>query len=1406
MAEETKEATEAEDSALKVEALTAFRSRTVRRLLRFAMWSGLATGTLLVLLVLLVNTPMGRQFIVDRIAEYAPESGMHFTVGRIEGNVLDEATLHDVVAYDGGGSFLKISEVSITWRPMRWFVTGLDIRELVADGGTLYRLPVLRPGDPDEPVLPGFDIVIEKLQIRNIDVAEGVAGPDRQRIHLDASVDIQNGRAYVQADGTVGDKDRLHALIDSEPDKNRFDIDLVYIAPRDGAVAALVGAEAGYTAQIVGDGDWESWDGAFLVMREDERFASFQLKNRAGQYAIVGQAYPGDVIEGLPYRALGETVNLALMGTLEDSVLGGSAAIRARGISGETRGTLDLNRNEVNDLDIVLRLEDPALFGENVWIMGGALTAHAEGPFRDLNVRHQIRIADVVAGSTHASNISQQGMIHYDGTVLTLPLDLSAGRIVTGQAMVDPRLVNGRMRGVVTIYGDQIRSPGLAITFPGAQARLAVSGDMARGGYALAGPVAVNNIMIDNVGTLNAGANIVLSLGRNQPWLLNAQLRGQIPRVTNATLANVAGSAIAFQGGVRVGGSQPLLFDRMAIGAPKLSLLLDGSVVDGQTSIAGTGSHIDYGKFTVKAMLADSGPKAELVFASPMPSLDLSNVRVAIAPITDGFGIETEGGSMFGPFNGTINLFSPANGPTRIDIKQFRIWKTEIAGNMVLEDGGALGRLAVEGGGLNGTISLAPDNGGGQGFDVALLVRNATFGGDTPLYINRARINGRGVVAEGKSTIQGDMLGKGIGYGSLFIGQMAGKINLTNGSGQVTASLTGQRGSQFALQILSDISPSRLSTIARGEYDGKAISMPRRAVMTRQDNGSWLLAPTQLNYNGGAMIAAGTLGGEKTAIEIKLSDMPLSLADLVMPNLALGGTISGIVDYGSDSKGYPVGTAQVQVSQLTRSGMILTSSPVDLSLVGKLDATHAETRAVLFQGGENRGRLQAQVTNLPVSGSLSERLGAGNLFGQLRYQGPAEALWRLAAIDAMDMTGPVSIAGNVTGSLFSPDINGTVFGDNLRIRSSLSGTDVSSVTVRGRFSGAQLRLTRIAGVTPGGGSVSGSGTVNLSGMGNGVGPGMDLKFSANNAQLLNAYGMKATVTGPMRMVSSGTGGTLAGRLRVNKGSWTLGRAATSSPLPEISTTEVNAPPDIAPTVKRSAPWRYLIDATAPNRFEVDGMGLDSEWSADISLRGTTSDPRIGGEAKVVRGYYMFAGNEFEITRGRIGFDVNAPINPRVDIIADTEADGLDVQASVQGSAMSPEITFTSTPALPEDEILSRLLFGGSVSELSPTDAIQLATTMASLQGGAGLNPINKLRSAIGLDRLRIVSADPAIGRGTGVAVGKNINRKLYAEIITDGQGYSATELEYRITSWLSLLATISTVGRNSTVLEISRDY
>jgi len=1373
---------------------------------RVAKWVGGGLAAIVLMLiaaVALLNSPIGQRFIVDQIAKVAPASGLRIAIGRIDGNIYGKARLHDVVLSDPKGPFLAIPLVDLDWRPTHWLTSGLDVRNLVTHRGTLMRLPKLNPGDPNAPILPNFDIRIDRFQIESLALAPGIAGKTGQKVNLLASADVRSGRVKIKADGRLGAQDMVHALIDAEPDGNRFDIELDYRAPKGGVLATIIGAQAGYRGQIEGNGTWKKWDGIAVVTRDAERFAAFTLANDAGKYAILGQVYPAKVLTGLPARVGGQAVSLKAQGTLKDSVLDGAVRFASAGVIGSAQGTVDLGNNRAKGLALDIRLRKPDLFGPATRIEGGRLVATVDGPFRDLTIDHTLQVAKLVSGTSQVVGLVQRGVATYDGARWTLPLDARVARVVTGGAMIDPRLIGGTLRGTVVLAGNRLRGEQLRLAFPGASAQLTLDGDLARGEYHLTGPVTANGLTLENVGTVNAAATIDLRVGAT-PWKLRADFRGRIPKVTNATLANLAGPDIRFNGGVTLGGAGPIDFRGVTVRAAKLTLSLDGMVAPGRTTVAGRGRHVDYGPFTIQATLGPKGPEAVLVFANPLPAAGLSDVRIAIAPVGDGFRIDTRGGSLLGPFQGTLNVHAPAGGPVRIAIERLDVWKTSVSGELTLGNGGVNGTLALTGGGLNGTIALAPQN-GGQSFAAHLTANHASFGGATPLSIGQATIDARGLLKGGSSTISGNIMAQGVSYGSLFIGKLAARADLTNGSGTVTASLAGRRGSRFNVQLNAQVAPNRIAIAARGDFAGRPIVMPRRAVLTRQSDGGWRLEQTQINYAGGSMLVEGELGGGRTAIKLQLADMPLSVIDIFVADLGLGGKASGIVDFSTSAGGIPTGEARVKVAGLTRSGLVLSSRPVDLAMVLRLTPDRLETRAVIDEDGTRRGRLQGRIAGLPAGGALFDRLRAGDLFAQLRYNGPADALWRLAGIEAFDLTGPISIAADVTGTLADPRVRGAVASKTLRVRSTISGTDLRNVDARGVFSGSRLQLTRFAGTAPNGGTVVGSGTVDLTNLGV-RGPQLDIKLAANNARILDANGLSATVSGPMRIVSDGIGGTIAGRLLVERASWRLGTAAAAERLPQIKTREINLPYDIAPARAPGQPWRYMIDARAPSRVDVDGMGLDSEWSANIRLRGTTDDPRIGGTAEVIRGDYTFAGTQFELTRGKINFDDTVPIDPRLDIVATTERDGLSVTVKVQGNAAQPEISFTSSPALPEEEILARLLFGGSITELSATDVLQLGSALASLRGGGGLDPINKLRSAIGLDRLRIVSADPAIGRGTGVALGKNIGRKFYVEIITDGRGYSATSVEFRITSWLSLLGTVSTIGRDSLVAQARKDY
>jgi len=169
---------------------------------------------------------------------------------------------------------------------------------------------------------------------------------------------------------------------------------------------------------------------------------------------------------------------------------------------------------------------------------------------------------------------------------------------------------------------------------------------------------------------------------------------------------------------------------------------------------------------------------------------------------------------------------------------------------------------------------------------------------------------------------------------------------------------------------------------------------------------------------------------------------------------------------------------------------------------------------------------------------------------------------------------------------------------------------------------------------------------------------------------------------------------------------------------------------------------------------------------------------------------------------------NGPLlDPDLNIAANTTVEGVTAIIDIDGTAEHPQISFTSTPTLPQDEVLSRLLFGSSVTSLTPSEALQLAAALNSLRSpGGGGGPLGKLRSSTGLDRLRVLGADKSTGQGTSLAAGKYISNNIYVEVITDAKGFTQTQLTIALTKALSILSQAGGVTGPAVTLKYSKQY
>ncbi len=1358
-----------------------------------------------------LDTRIGHRLVADWIGGTEASNGLGVSIGRIEGSIYGTARLDDVSVRDGQGVFLRVPVVDLDWRPFAWWDRKLDIRQLALRRGVLLRAPALRVAAPDQPILPDFDIRLDQLVGERLTIAKGLVGVER-RVDLRGMADIHHRRALITLDSRLGGGDRLALKLDADEAQDRFVLGGDYAAPKGGLLAALTGAGAAREAKLSGQGSWHDWHGSLMARQDDRPLAALALTAASGRYGLDGTVQSAVLSNADMRRAIGPEVRLTGEGRLAGGTLTGRMGATATGLRMAAVGVVDMTAGALHGVVVDAASAGALPLPGGASIVGARAHVTLDGAFAALTVRGHASADGFAQGKTRLTGVTLDGSAGPAGSGWRAPLRMTAASVVTGNPVFDARLKGLRASADLALSGSRLTSDNVQLFAPTLAARLRLGGDMKRGEYTLAGRIAARGLALAPLGNTDADADVQVTRTGGGGLRFTGRVNGRVARVQSAGIVSLVGPALAFSGDIS-GGGAPLAISRGSLSGANLTMALSGRAgADGAVHLVGGGHQATYGTFTADATFASDGPHAVLNFADPLPAAGVTDMRLTVDPAPGGFALTTNGGSTLGPFAGTLLLALPAGAPPRLEVQHFTLSQTSVTGTLTLAStGGAstgvIGDLAVAGGGITGTIAVKPQ-GEGQQIAANLTAQDARFGGRQPLVIGAAKIEANGLLVKNHSTLTASASLQGIGIGRLFIGRAAVNLKLADGRGQVVASLAGQRGSHFELQSLADIAPGQVALMLHGTFAGQPISMPRRAQFSRTAPGAlggWSLAPSEVDFGTGRVVASGSIGGGGTKLSLALAGMPLALGDVVVPDLGLGGVASGLFEYGHMREGQPTADARLLIKGLTRSGLVTTSRPIDLALTAQLASSALEFRAVASDRGKPIGRVQARISGLPAGGDLLTRLRGGNLAAGARYSGPAEAPWRMIGIDAFDLTGPVDLAADITGTLTDPHIRGSLAGDALHLESAITGTDMTQVHARGVFAGSRLTLSELSGRTAGGGSAAGSGNVDFSGIGGGRGPGIDLALSVRRAMLLARSDMALAVSGPLRIVSDGLTGTVAGRLRIDSAKWRLGAAPSAAALPDIRVREINQSADIAQPASKLV-WNYMIDAAGPGGIRVIGLGLDSQWSAKLHLRGTFDAPAILGSADLVSGNYEFAGQHFDLTRGHIGFDGSSPPDPLLDIAAQADVNGLSATVTVRGTSLKPDIEFSSIPALPEEELLSRLLFGDGVSKISAPEAVQLGAALAALHGGGGLDPINALRSAIGLDRLRIVGADPTQNRGTGVALGKYLGRHFYAEIISDGRGYSATNLEFRVTRWLSLLGSVSTVGRQSLNARVSKDY
>ena len=188
-----------------------------------------------------------------------------------------------------------------------------------------------------------------------------------------------------------------------------------------------------------------------------------------------------------------------------------------------------------------------------------------------------------------------------------------------------------------------------------------------------------------------------------------------------------------------------------------------------------------------------------------------------------------------------------------------------------------------------------------------------------------------------------------------------------------------------------------------------------------------------------------------------------------------------------------------------------------------------------------------------------------------------------------------------------------------------------------------------------------------------------------------------------------------------------------------------------------------VTLSIPSGLWIRGQGLDVELSGDLALTYREGAPAVTGELAASRGHFIFLGRTFRMESGAITFYGEEEINPALDIHLTINLEGTLVRVTVGGTLLEPQLGFTSEPEMAEGDIMSFLIFGRPLEDLSNNqmDLVQRrAADMVTTFGSAQLEA--KLAGQLGVDMVRIRDTR-GDKKGSSLVLGKYVSRKVLLE-------------------------------------------
>lgn len=1397
-------------------------------------------------------------FVENQIS--TPDRQIRLT--NIEGALSSDASIGQITISDTEGIWLIVENAAISWNQGALLFGRLEIRSLSADSITYVRNPVSTE-EPSAPTpeaggfaVPEFPVavILESLSVPRVTFGEAVFGLGSE-ISIAGSITLEGGA--IDADLDIARLDGPGGALSLDlvyaNETREIEIDLELVEPENGIVANLLNIEGrpDIGLGLSGAGPVDNLDVGLTFDAGDRRILTGSgFLNQSEDGLTIDASLDGPIAEILPqaYRAFfGERTTLSLNALLRE---GGGVELSQFNLSG---GQLSLVANGETTEDWFLRRLDVS--GEIGSADGSPVTLPVPGASTRIDrARFEVDFGEE-ASDEWAGTLQMLGLSTPDFSARSVALD--AGGVAANLDDPANRRLTFNLDGIAE--GIDARSEEVA------QALGPQIGFGAAGLWEAGNPVELAQLrlvgralLLELAGTIDDGVfdgNIALNADTLAPFsgLAGRELSGAIALDATGTLSPaIGGFDLALDGtATELSVGEPLA-DRLINGeaqiagriarseagieaenfsvtTSELALTADGLLASQSSDFSFEAALSDLsllspeasGRFTVSGTARGEEGELDLALTGSVPAGELDGRALRDARIgfigtrLDGRTAGTLSGTAFlDGFRISLDAGIDSN-PERLVVSDiaFSAPGTKLTGNLTREASGLLeGRLQLDAPNIETAAALAlieaggsasahvrlSHNEGAQNAFVSAGLQDVTFDG---ISVRSGSVEATISDLFDVPVIDGAVEAAGVSAGGTEIETLQLSANATGRNTEFagTAMLAGNTdvalaGSLSPMEGGYRIGLDRLS-IAQGQLAARLTAPAALAVA----DGTVEFSGVDLAVGAGRISATGS-AGERLDIALLISALPLDIANTMAPGLGLRGTINGTAQI-SGSATDPQASFSMEGSGIGAAAINdLGIAPLSLSASGSFADNRIALETARATGSQGLSATAQGV--IPLEGAGINIAIEGSI--------PLSLANRFVADSGAQVVGTANVDARVTGSLDAPQFAGSVSIVGAEYIDPLLALRLQNINASAALSANAITINSASAELATGGAISASGTIGLD-----ANLTSDIQIALNSARYADGNLVVAMLNGNLAFSGPLTaGGLLSGNVDVERADITVPEGlGPDSTL--IAVEHINTPPQVAQTLARAraderaeggsavpAPIRLDLTISAPNQVFLRGRGLDAEVGGRLRITGNVNAIRPVGGFELIRGRLAILGQRIDFESGTV--TLIGDLDPYIDLVARTQGNDITVFVTVTGRASAPEISFSSDPMLPQDEVLARLLFNRGVGQLSPLQLAQLAAAAAELAGGGGNNSLlNSLREATGLDDLDITTDEEG---NAAVRAGRYIDDNIYLGVEAGAGGQSRVTVDLDITESLRARGSTSTDGDSSVGIFYEQDY